>query len=700
MFRALLIRLSIPFQQIPRRLRNAHLGPRLSFIYREPKTLSTKAEKRDRIMPISAGGSTGEALPLGHEVIAVLEAEAVHIVHDERFLYAACRDLKVRVWSKEDWQLVAELGETSTQPLIVHVDDDQVYATCERRVYVWKKETWGMTGWFELTYQAITSTLQDDSFYVGARDGRLVSIKKDTHETSSWQLHKSDISTLWSDDRVILTGSRKEEPRAWLHEPNKAPTELARLDKKIRPTVFVGNSEYVIIGTESGEIGIWDRIEWQLIRTLQDKTSNPVVSMWSNSTFLVAAMNSGLISIWDLIKGNEMGRFLIENYKIGYIEADNLHVYAVGGGAILVISLTIGEVPLDLSMSNDSRFGVSLLRTSPYDVLESVLVFQRQGDSYYDEENHQDAVAAYEKALQYLIDNTHALLEVPEERQQLTEELNDRLGRALLKSKIQELGQLTERIRDISSQIEPNTQVRLEDDVVDKLWDETARAIKESRVLSDAQAGDILSYQLTDAADTLDAELGEAMAKVNKYRETINQALTLTHGITNEWRWMERKKTSLNERKAFLEEAMSKISDRLKDAEPGSEVESILSDALDEHRRVLSQISRIIEAADTDPRDELVSKEEATAAIEGLLRVLPKRREAIAEMTDAKERKLESDRIHGALKQALVSAKKFKMKEEQKAIQELLAEIEPPKRKKRAKTTKKKAKTARKKAVD
>ncbi|MHA1926438.1 MAG: hypothetical protein ACXABV_07280 [Candidatus Thorarchaeota archaeon] len=648
-------------------------------------------------MPISAGGSTGEALPLGHEVIAVLEADAVHIVHDERFLYAACRDLKVRVWSKEDWQLVAELGETSSEPLVVHVDDEQVYATCERRVYVWKKETWGMTGWFELTYQAVTSTLQGDSFYVGARDGRLVSIKKDTHETSSWQLHKSDISTLWSDDKVILTGSRKEEPRAWLHKPNTAPTELARLDKKIRPTVFVGNPDFVIIGTESGEIGIWDRIEWQLIRTLQNKSSNPVVSMWSNSTFLVAAMNSGLISIWDLIKGSEMGRFLMDDEKIGYIDADNLHVYVVGSSRIKVISLTVGEIPLDLSVSSESRFGVSLLRTSPYDVLESVLVFQRQGDGYFEEGNHQDAVAAYEKALQYLIDNTHALLEVPEERQQLTEELNDQLGRSLLKSKIQELGQLTERITEISVQIEPDTHIRLQDEVVDKLWDETARAIKESRVLSDAQAGNILSYQLTDVADTLEAELSDAMAKVNEYRETINQALTLTHGIMNEWRWMERKKTSLGERKAFLEDAMSKISERLKEAEPGSEVESILSDALDEHRRVYSQICRIIEATDTDPKDELVSKEEAAAAIEGLLRILPKRRDAIAKMTDAKEQEIESEWLQGALEQALASAKKFKMKEEQKIIQELMDGTEPPKKKKRAKATKKKTKKATKK---
>ena len=94
-------------------------------------------------------------------------------------MYAACTDLKIRVISKDNWQIEVELGETSSIPLAVHVDDENVYVTCERRVYVWSKENWGMIGWFELSYSAITSILLGDSLFVGAKEGRLVSIKKD-----------------------------------------------------------------------------------------------------------------------------------------------------------------------------------------------------------------------------------------------------------------------------------------------------------------------------------------------------------------------------------------------------------------------------------------------------------------------------------------------------------------------------------------
>ena len=66
-----------------------------------------------------------------------------------------------------------------------------------------------------------------------------------------------------------------------------------------------------------------------------------------------------------------------------------------------------------------------------------------------DSEYH-NAVAEYESALQLLIDNTHALLEVPEEREKLTNELNERLGKALLKAKIQELQVFVEDVEELS----------------------------------------------------------------------------------------------------------------------------------------------------------------------------------------------------------------------------------------------------------
>jgi hypothetical protein len=650
-------------------------------------------------MPISAGGSAGETQRLGHEVVAHLEADVANVAHDDRYLYAACRDLKIRVWEKDGWQLVAELGDTITEPLAVHVDEEQVFATCERRVYVWKKETWGMTGWFELTYPAVTSSLQGDLFYVGAKEGRLVSIKKDTHETSSWQLHKNALRSLWTDDKVIVTGSKKEEPRIWLHRPNTGPTELARLDARIRPAALVGNSEFIIVGTASGEIGVWNRVEWHHMHTLQEKSSNDIVSMWANDMFLVAAMNSGLIAIWDLMKANEVGRFVLQVGKIEHIDADHSNLYIASSAGVQVVSIMMGEVPLDLNSTGDSQMGISLLRTSPYDVLESVLVSQRKGDACFEEGMHHDAVAAFEEAMQTLIDNTHALLEVPEERQKLTEELNERLGRALLKAKIQDLGVLSERIKEVSELFRPGSRARIEDEMVDKLWDDTAMAIKESRVLSEAQSGDILSYQLTDVADTLAADLEVVMQKVNTYRETVNKALTLTHGIMNEWRWMERKKTSLPERKAFLEDAMTKIGDRLKEAEPESEVEAILRGALSEHRRVYEQISRIIDAADVEPGEEFVSKEEAQAAIDGLLRVLPKRKDAIDAMESSEERRLETEQLKGALEKAFESAKRYKLKEQQKLIQETLDGLAPPKPKKRTrKTTKKRKKTTKDKS--
>jgi len=103
-----------------------------------------------------SAGSSATSLRLQHTIVAEFEDSAVYVNYDEKYVYAACTDLKVRVWSKGDWQVVAVLGDTNSPPLAVHVDEEHVYATCEKRVYVWNKTTWGMIGWYDLRYSEVT----------------------------------------------------------------------------------------------------------------------------------------------------------------------------------------------------------------------------------------------------------------------------------------------------------------------------------------------------------------------------------------------------------------------------------------------------------------------------------------------------------------------------------------------------------------
>jgi WD40 repeat protein len=633
-------------------------------------------------------GSLGsnDTASLGYETVTKLEAPTVDLTYDENFLYAACRDQRVRVWSKTDWQLVAELGETDTPPLVVDVDDTQVFATCEHRVYVWKKETWGMTGWFELSYQALTSALHGDYFYVGAIDGRLVSIQKDTHETSSWQLHKSDITSLWSDDKIICTSAKKEEPRVWLKDRDTAPSELARLDKKGKGGVISGNSEFILVGNSTGEIAVYDRVEWGLVRTLESRSSNPVSSIWASSYFMVAALTNGSLTIWDLKRGEEIGEVSLNGQKIEWLNADHDLLYIATQDGITIIRLTMSRRPLDICTNSPPVLSDSLLKTSPYDVLEGALELEKKANQHYQEGLFHESVLEYENALQLLIDNTHALQEVPEERQLLTDELNTRLGKALLRAKIQELQAIGHEIRQLSEELDVRKRTDRNPEDIERLWSSAGRIIKESRVLAEAQASDMLSYQLTHVVETLESDLNEAMSKFDEFRETINKALALVRQISNEWRWMERRRTKLPERKQFLEGAMEKLSTALDKADPEGEVRHILSGALDEYRRLYSQIDRIVISYDSEIVSSFTSKEEAQEAIEGLLSVMPKKIDSLKDIDDPTEQDLEKKRIIAALDQALETANSFKMNKASKAIEieleKIISQDKPTKSKK------------------
>ncbi|MDH4214909.1 MAG: hypothetical protein OEV85_13415 [Candidatus Thorarchaeota archaeon] len=619
---------------------------------------------------------TNESSNVSHETISVLEVDAIDIDYDEKYIYAACRDQKVRVWSKKDWQLVAELSETWTEPLAVDVDEGQIYATCEKRVYVWKKETWGMIGWFELSYQALTSSLQGDYFFVGARDGRLVSIQKDTHDTSSWQLHKSDITSLWCDESVICTSPKKEEPRVWLKNPDTAPSELARLDKKGKGGVVTGNSEFIFVGTPSGEVAVYDRTDWELTHTLEAKNSTIITSMWANEYYLIGTTSPGTITIWDVKRGEELGSFKLHSNRIEHLAADKDLLYVASSDNISVIRLTVSGSPLDVSVGDHAFLKDSLLKTSPYDVLESALELERKGDESYQESMFSDAIIEFENALQIIIDNAHTLQEVPEERKLLMDELNARLGKALLKAKVQELQGIDQEIRQLSEELEVKKTTDKNPEEVEKLWATTGRAIKESRVLAEAQSADMLSFQLTHVIDTLESDFLEAMGKYDQFRETINQALAVVRKISNEWRWMERKRTNLSERKEYLEGAIAKISTALEESEKEGEVNHILSSALQEYTKIYGQIGRIISSYESGRDEIFTNKDEASEAIDGLLTVLPKKREELKHIANEQERTKEIERIRSALVQALDAAKNFKLTKTIQAIEAELVSID------------------------
>ncbi len=607
-------------------------------------------------------GSPDEVQELKHEEVATLEADAIHLCHDEHFVYIGCRDNRVRVWSKRDWKLEAVLGETTTSPLRVQVDDAQVYATCEKRVYVWKKGTWGMIGWFELGYQAVTSILYDNFIYVGAKDGRLLSITKDSHETSSWQLYKTDIISLWRDGEVICTVARKDDVKVWSLSVGKAPIEIIKLSSKERGVKVFGNESYILVGLSTGEVRLWDRFEWTSIRNLIPNETGNIVTLWANRLFAIVAYDSENIIIWDIKRGSIIGYVLLDDVRIDWIVVDHDFIYVASPTGVLAIQIQFEGHALDLSSDKEGLYELGVLSTSPYDILEMILELQNKGDSFLKTGEYHKAVTEYENALQKLIDNGHTLLEVPSEREKLTTELNSRLGKALLRSKIEEVQGLASSISDLKTELETTGRAEQDEREIEKLWSEVARALREGRVLSEAQADNILSYQLSEICDSLDSEYQTTKDEFEKYRERINEAYALSSSIMSEWRWLERRRTNLDDRKQFLQTTIEDLTRRISGSETDEEVTEILQQSLEEFQKLLNQIDRILTASDSEIDEVILEPQEAQTAIQSMLKILPKKLNDLSNIDNASDWGTEHEKMIEALQQALETANKHKIK--------------------------------------
>jgi len=394
--------------------------------------------------------------------------------------------------------------------------------------------------------------------------------------------------------------------------------------------------------------------------------------MWASDTYLIVAQSSGNLSIWNTARGDESGNIELNGSKIVYVTADHDLLYVATSAGVYILQLKASGRPLDVYSEGPLIWQQSLLKTSPYDVLEDSLKLERSGDQKYQEGLYHEAVIEYENAMQLIIDNTHALQEVPEERQLLTDELDTRLGKALLKAKIKEVQGICEDITQLSQELQESKRTEMPPEDVNRFWAAAGRVIKESRVLADAQSSDMLSLQLTHEIDTLDSILTDAMTLYDTFRETINQAVALTRQISNEWHKMERTRSSLVERKDFLGTSIERISSALDETEPESEVRTILANALDEYKKIFEQIDWIVSSSESKTEPVFSNREEATETIDTLLLIIPKRRDALGVITDPDEHEKERLLLVTVIQQALESAKSFKLTKSIKALKKEL----------------------------
>ncbi|MEM4734698.1 MAG: hypothetical protein QXS20_03190, partial [Candidatus Thorarchaeota archaeon] len=207
-----------------------------------------------------------------------VNVEALYVTHDSDMVYAACRDMRVRVWPKDEFARVMRLEGFSSPLVSIHVDGQDIFVTTQKRIHLWRKSTWGMVGWFELSCNACSSVMTPQHLYIGSDDGRMLAIGRADHDASSWQLHRAEITSMWTDGETIVTLPKKEQPCAWRHLPNQPPTEIQKLETK-QATVISGNDRFVFIGTSLGDIEFWDRSDWSLALRLSTGLSQPVTHL-------------------------------------------------------------------------------------------------------------------------------------------------------------------------------------------------------------------------------------------------------------------------------------------------------------------------------------------------------------------------------------------------------------------------------------
>lgn len=324
----------------------------------------------------SLGIKSKEVVMLPHRSLKY-SVPILAITIDDEYIYSACNDKTVKVWSKTDLTEIASL-EHSEWIDSVTVDDKYVITGERKCVRIWNKEDWSEVATVGMRTDLIKAvklrpvTVDDDYLYSVVQDDTLqIWSKKDWSEVASISEHKDTITTLLTDNEYFYSVSADKTIQVWsktdwsnqatLHVPyivslatdetylyagsidgtihvlnkrNWSETVRLRGHPEVVSSLAVGE-QYIYSGHPNGLIRIWRKNDWSEVVSLRGHAGK-VNSIVMDGLHLYSSSSDNTIRIWSKWINSEVTILEGQPFRITHMGFDDNYVYSVSKDTIIL----------------------------------------------------------------------------------------------------------------------------------------------------------------------------------------------------------------------------------------------------------------------------------------------------------------------------------------------------------------------------
>ena len=183
---------------------------------------------------------------------------------DSSYLYIGLGDGDVKVWSKEDFQLVTELQSTGDASLSLHNDEQYVYVGhADGMVRIWSKDTFKQAAEWKNSNGAVLSLYGDEAnMYVGCKDGTVRVWSKETFElVAELQTSRSSALSLYGDEQYVYVGHADGMVRIWSKDTFKLVAEWKNSNEAVLS--LYGDEANVYVGCKDGTVRVRSKATFQ-----------------------------------------------------------------------------------------------------------------------------------------------------------------------------------------------------------------------------------------------------------------------------------------------------------------------------------------------------------------------------------------------------------------------------------------------------